>query len=177
MFPNTRLSLFSLVPALAFLALALPGRDDLSDAEVAHVAVTAGAIDAELGRLAGERATAPEVKRFAKTMVNDHTSVNEHAAALAEKLGVTPAENPVSRSLREEAAQVRAKLEKLSGVEFDRAYMDREVAYHEAVIAALEDVLIPTTENAELKAFLQKAVPTFRAHLQLAKQARDALTS
>lgn len=174
---RARLTVPFALPLLALLMAANPGPPDLSDAEVAHVAVTANSIDAELGRLALERGEAEEVKRFAETMVSVHTSVNEQAGALAEKLGVTPQANDVSRSLRKEATEVRERLEKLSGSAFDAAYIDREIAYHEAVIDAVENVLIPTTENEELKGFLQDVLPAFHGHLEMAKQARKALAS
>ena len=82
-------------------------------------------------------------------MVRDHSAVNEKAAALAKELGVTPRDNATSQSLLKGAAEARAPMEKLSGKEFDRAYITREIAYHQAVIDALDKVLIPTTENPQ----------------------------
>jgi len=152
-----------------------PAVPELTDAEVAHVAVSANAIDAELGRLAASRATSAEVVRFAQTMVADHEAVIGKAAALAKRLGVTPVDNAVSRSLQEGAAEARADLEMLQGSAFDRAYMEREVAYHAAVLEAIDGVLIPTTENAELKALLEAVRPAIAAHLEHARQVRAAL--
>src|SRR5262245_42219419 len=103
---------------------------DLSDPEVAHVAVTADNIDIDAAKFALTRTSNPAVKQFAQTMITDHTAVNEQAAALAKKLGVTPADNAVSQSLQSGAQQAHAALEPLHGRAFDRAYMDREVAYH-----------------------------------------------
>jgi putative membrane protein len=161
---------------LMVLALTLPATaraqsaaPDLSDPEVAHVAVTANTIDIEFAKLAQSRAKAPGVKQFATTMINDHTAVNEKASALAGKLGVTPKDNAVSQSLLQGAAEARKTIEPLEGSAFDRAYMEREVAYHQAVIDALDKTLIPTTSNAELKALLVQVRPNFVAHLAYAK--------
>ena len=130
-------------PASAWLALlfaaasATPGAGQeapqLSDAEIAHVAVTANAIDIDLAELAPSRASDDEVAAFARTMVVDHTAVNERAAALAGRLGVVPRDNAVSQSLLAGAEEARDDLEPASGSAFDRAYMEREVAYHQAV--------------------------------------------
>lgn len=155
---------------LPALAAAQAGSPDLSDPEVAHAAVTANTIDVELGELAQERARNPEVRRFAGMMVRDHTAVNERAAALAARLGVTPKDNPVSQSLQTGAKQARAKLDPLEAGAFDRAYIEREIAYHQAVLDALDDVLIPTTENGELKQLLVEVRPAIAAHLAYAKQ-------
>ena len=148
---------------------------NLADPEVAHVAVTANSIDVDLARFAQTRTQDVEVRKFAQTMITDHTAVNEQAAALAKKLGVTPADNAVSRSLLSGASDARKSLEPLHGAAFDRAYMDREVAYHQAVLDALDQILIPTTENAELRKLLQDVRPAIAAHLAHAKQLRAAL--
>lgn len=145
---------------------------DLSDPEVAHVAVTANTIDIELGRLVQARASNKDVRQFATTMATDHAAVNQRAAALAAKLNVTPKDNAVSQSLLKGAAEARKTIEPLKDGAFDRAYMDREVAYHQAVLDALDGLLIPTTTNAELKTLLTEVRGAIAAHLQYAKQVR-----
>jgi putative membrane protein len=150
---------------------------DLSDPEVAHVAVTANSIDVDLARFAQTRTRNAEVRQFATTMIADHTAVNAQAAALAGRLGVTPADNAVSQSLVSGAAQARTGLEPLRGPAFDRAYMDREVAYHQAVLDALDGLLIPTSSNADLRQLLVDVRPAFAAHLEHAKLIRSRLGS
>jgi putative membrane protein len=165
-----------------FLALSMPAglhaqaaSPKLSDPEVAHVAVTANSIDIDLAKLAQSRTSNPDVKQFASTMITDHSAVNAQATALATKLGVTPKDNAVSQSLLKGAAEARAAIEPLKGKAFDKAYIDREVAYHEAVIDALDKVLIPNTSNAELKKLLVDVRPAFEAHLAHAKNLQGAL--
>lgn len=150
---------------------------DLSDPEVAHVAVTANSIDIELARFAQSRARNDDVREFAATMIRDHTAVNAQARELASRLGVTPSDNAVSQSLQVGAAEARAALEPLHGTAFERAYMDREVAYHQAVLDALDELLIPTTSNADLRKLLVDVRPAFAAHLEHAKQIRSTLES
>lgn len=108
-------------------------------------------------------------------MIADHTAVNEQAAALAQRLGVTPQGNDVSASLRDDANAARAQLQALRGSAFDRAYMEREVAYHQAVLDALDTVLIPGASNAELKALLTGVRPAIVAHLEHARMLRASL--
>ena len=165
---------FRMFGAIAALAIAgsvaaQSATPDLTDPEVAHVAVTANSIDIELGKLAEQKAARAEVRDFARQMVTIHSAVNTQAAALARKLGVTPSDNAVSKSLQAGAATARAEIEKQSGARFDRAYIAREVAYHQAVLEALDGVLIPTTENAELKKLLVDVRPAILAHLAHAK--------
>ena len=161
--------------AFATLLHAQAPAPNLSDAEVAHVAVTANSIDIELGKLAQARTHNEAVKQFATTMITDHTAVNQQAGALAGRLGVSPKDNAVSQSLMSGASEARKNIEGLSGVAFDRAYMSREVAYHQAVLDALDGLLIPTTENAELKKLLVDVRPAIAAHLEHAQRVRNSL--
>ena len=108
----------------------------LGDAQIAHIAVTANAIDSSFGAMALTKARSQAVKDFAQTMVTDHGGVNRQAVELAQRLGVTPAENDVSRQLQAAADSARSAMEGLSGAAFDSAYMAREVAYHQAVLDA-----------------------------------------
>lgn len=151
---------------------AAPG---LSDPEVAHVAVTANSIDVDLARFAQARTRNAEVRRFAATMIADHSAVNAQAAALAGRLGVTPTDNAVSQSLQSGAAAARAALEPLQGAAFDRAYIDREIAYHQAVLDALDGLLIPTSSNADLKKLLVDVRPAIAGHLKHATMIRTQL--
>jgi len=175
-------SLPRVVPFLLSLAVcsglaAQSAPPKLSDPQVAHVAVTANSIDIELAKLAQSRTHNPDVKQFATTMITDHSAVNAQAAALAAKLGVTPEDNEVSQSLLKGAAEARAAIEPLKGIAFDKAYIEREVAYHQAVLDALDGLLIPTSSNAELNQLLVDVRPAIAAHLEHAKQLRTALVA
>ena len=103
-------------------------------------------------------------------MIGDHTAVNDQALALVKKLNVTPEDNATSKSLAEAADAERKKLAGLSGAAFDKAYVDNEVAYHKAVNDAASKTLIPSAQNAELKALLQNGLKLFQAHQQHAEQ-------
>jgi len=148
----------------------------LNDAQIAHVAVTANAIDSAAGEMARRKAQSRAVKDFAATMVTDHTGVNQQAVALATRLDVSPEDNDVSRQLRAGADSATADLDGTSGAAFDRAYMDREVAFHQAVLDALDRTLIPGAQNSELRQLLQDVRPAIAAHLERARRVRDGLT-
>lgn len=153
------------------------GAPALSDPQIAHIAVTANTIDVETAELAESRAESPDVQAFARTMITDHTAVNEQAAALAQRLGVTPEANQVSSSLQSDADAARSRLEGLDGAAFDRAYIDREVEYHQAVLDALDDTLIPAATNAELKGLLEQVRPAIQAHLDHARSLQSQLAA
>ena len=99
-------------------------------------------------------------------MISDHNAVITQAVALVKKLGVTPKDNAVSQKLSSDAEKTKKTLRSKSGKAFDKAYIDNEVAYHKTVIGAVEGLLIPETENKELKDLLQNVVPALKAHLE-----------
>jgi putative membrane protein len=147
-----------------------------TDPQIAAIVVAANQVDIDAGKLAESKGHKKEVKDFAKLMVANHTEVNQAAKDLVTKLHVTPEPNATSKSLQEGGNSNLASLKKLSGAAFDQAYMDHEVAYHQAVLDALDKTLIPSAKNAELKALLEKARPTFVTHLEHAKQVQAMLS-
>ena len=146
-----------------------------NDAQIAHIVVTANQVDIDAGKLAETKASSSDVKAFGKQMVTDHTGVNKSATALVTKLKVKPEDNPTAQSLKKGGQENIAHLRTLKGAAFDKAYVDHEVDYHQAVIDALDKTLIPSAQNAELKALLVKVRPAFVAHLEHAKQVQGEL--
>jgi len=168
----TRLVLAALLltPAMALAQAPKP-----TDAQIAHIAYTAGALDIAAGKQALSKSDNADVKAFANQMVRDHQAVNDKALALVKKLNVTPADNPTSQSLTKAAEVKRAELDKLSGSAFDRAYVANEVAYHRTVNGALKDTLIPNAQNAELKSLLGTGLTLFTAHQEHAEHLAQTL--
>src|SRR3954470_12663784 len=146
-----------------------------SDPQIAGIVVTANQIDIDAGKLAKSHTKNKEVSKFAQQMITDHTAVNKQAGALAKKLGVTPADSDVSKSLKSDAQKNLVNLKGLKGAAFDKAYTDHEVAYHQQVLDAIDKVLIPSAKNDELKALLVKVRPAFVAHLEHAKHLQASL--
>ena len=141
----------------------------LSDPEVAAVAVVANQIDIDYAMIAKKKSKNTEILRFAETMAKDHQSIIDQAVALVTKLGVTPKDNAVSKSLQAGAVTTKKMLHEKSGATFDKAYIDNEVAYHKAVVETVKAVLIPNSSNKELKGLLQSVMPLFITHLEHAE--------
>ena len=146
-----------------------------NDAQIAHIVVTANQVDIDAGKLAQKQAKSAEVKAFGKQMVTDHTAVNKQATDLAKKLGVKPEDNPTSQSLKSGGDAHVKKLKTLKGADFDKAYVDQEVTYHQAVLDAIDKTLVPNAKNAELKTLIEKVRPAIDGHLQHAKMVQAKL--
>jgi putative membrane protein len=169
------MKLKGIIAAAAVLAAGTAFAQAPNDAQIAHIVVTANQVDIDAGKLAEKKASSPDVKAFGKQMVTDHSAVNKQAKDLAKKLKVKPQDNPTSQSLAKGGKENIAKLKKLKGKEFDKAYIDQEVSYHQAVLDAIDKTLIPNAQNAELKGLIEKVRPAIQGHLDHAKQIQSKL--
>jgi len=172
---TTWTALFACVVLFGTPAISQESAPKLSDPEIASVAVTANQIDVDYGKIALEKSTNKAVRKFAQSMVDDHSNIIKQAVALAGKLGVTPKDNAMTQKLLDGAKATKSKLNSATGDDFDKAYIDNEVAYHEAVISAVKKVLIPQTDNDQLKNMLVKVGPLLESHLEMAKMAQAKL--
>jgi putative membrane protein len=171
-----RLRFASAAAALA-LSSAIATAEDAkpNDAQIAHIAYTAGQIDIKAAELALQKSKNKEVRDFAENMVHDHKAVNDQALALVKKLHVTPEDNDTSKALVKQADAKEAELKQLSGGAFDKAYAENEVAYHKTVNGALETILIPDATNPELKDLLMTGLKIFQGHEQHAEHLAQSL--
>jgi putative membrane protein len=122
-----------------------------------------GMAEVDLGKLAEQKSTNPQVKHFAQQMVNDHSAANEKLDALA-----SSKQAAIPKTLDASHQAERAKLEALSGNSFDKAYVESQVKDHEKAVALLEKE-ISSGQDADAKAFAQSVLPTIRHHLEEAR--------
>ncbi|SFV29871.1 putative membrane protein [Hyphomicrobium facile] len=160
---------------LAAVTAPVHAADKPSDAQIAHIAYTAGDLDIKAAQLALKKSKNADVRAFASDMVRDHQAVNDKALALVKKLGVTPEDNDTSKGLVEQSGEKQAELAKLSGQDFDKSYVDNEVAYHKTVNGALQSTLIPSADNGELKSLLQTGLKIFTGHMEHAEHLASTL--
>jgi putative membrane protein len=127
-------------------------------------AARGGMAEVEMGRVAVTKASNADAKQFGQRMVDDHGKANDELKALASKKNVTL---PTELSAKQKADV--ARLSKLSGAAFDRAYMTAMVADHNKDVAAFQHAA-NTAKDPELKAWAAKTLPTLQEHQKMAKE-------
>ena len=170
----------SLILAIALLiptALLVPAygvaanyKANLNDAQIAAIAVAANQVDINAGKAAESKSSNSEVKAFAHRMIADHTDVIKQATALVTKLKVTPEENTLSKSLRSDGEKNLDRLNKMDGKAFNKAYIYQEIAFHKQVLDVIDNTLLPSAKNEELKALLVKVRAAVSSHLDHAEK-------
>ncbi len=146
-----------------------------TDPQIAAIVVVANQVDIDAGKLARDKTGNKDVREFATLMVTDHSAVNKSASELVQKLKVAPEPNATSDSLQQGGDKNLAALKGLNGAAFDKAYVDHEVAYHKQVNGALETLLIPSAQNAELKRLLETGLKIFQGHEEHAEHVQSEL--
>lgn len=164
-----------ILPVFVVNVQAADKKNDLTDAEIAHIVVTANSVDIEAGNLAQEKASHMDVRGYAQRMIADHTASNKQAADLAKKFDLTPKDNAISQKLVQDAKANMERLQGLSDEEFNKAYIEGEIKLHTKVIEVADNKLVPSVENEELKTLLMQTHPTLVSHLQHAKELKDAM--
>jgi putative membrane protein len=168
--------------ALTTATAALPNATLRAQAEGPHDPTIVAIFDAtntadmETGALAQQQGASREVRDFGAMLVRDHRTVRQQGRDLAAKLGVTPTPPKDDQGAKDHATAM-ARLRGLKGAEFDRAFLQHEAAFHQAVIDAIQSTLLPAIDNPELKALVEKVAPAFQAHMQMAQELEKKASS
>lgn len=148
----------------------------LSDPNIVYILDQANASDSARGRLAETKGTSTDVKNFGRLMVGEHHALRQQGQQLAKKLNVTPQAPPNDQS----EAQAKTEMDSLNAVAkgkaWDKAYIDYEVNYHQAVLQTATKAL-DAAQNQELKDLIKKAAPVIQKHLDAAKKIQQKLGS
>ncbi len=160
-------------PATAAPSAAAQPAAALDDPTIVAIFDAANTWDMDASALASRKSRTPAVRDFAQMMVRDHKAARQLGRDLAQKLHVTPTPPGKDFALYQDHVKAMQTLRKTRGAAFDRAYIDHEVTYHQAVIDAVTTQLLPATQNADLKALETKVAPNFQAHLAAAKQVQQ----
>jgi putative membrane protein len=135
-----------------------------SEKEFLTNAARGSALEVQLGNLAQEKASSPDVKQFGERMSTDHSQLGQKLQQLASGLNFTP-----EQTLKPEQQAAVSRLEKLSGKAFDHEYMREMVSDHMKDISEFERASTQAT-NPDIKRFASEALPTLRDHLKMARE-------
>jgi len=140
----------------------------LDDATILAIFDQANAVDIYTGRLGAKYGSSDEIRALGRMVVSDHVAVQQMGRDLAKKIKVIPT-LPDNDSSVADYARVVAQLQSKTGADFDKAYLQYEVAYHQSVVDAIKGSLLPAISNPELKTLVKTVLPGFERHLAATK--------
>lgn len=139
------------------------------DADFAVEAGNGGMAEVEMGKLAATKATNPDVKKFGEMMVTDHTKANDELKALAKSKNITLPGAPGA-----DEQKMMDDLNKKTGKDFDKAYVDMMVDDHKKDVSKFQDAT-KNLKDADLKAFAVKTLPVLQMHLDAINKIHDSM--
>lgn len=162
------IALFSLLAAIP--AASAQTRANSNDAKFIDKMAVDGTAEVELGKLAEQKSSNPQVKTFAQRLVSDHTKANQQLMSIAQRDGATP-----PKSADKEHSALQARLAKLNGQAFDRAFVQAQVEDHQKDIRYLQQQA-QAVQDPNLKSFIRETLPVMQQHLQMAEQIENQVT-
>jgi len=171
--PHVRAGL--LVAAFIAATAGTAAANDLSDAEIIGIYSQVNSFDIETALLGQVLGASDDVRAIGQMVSVDHTGVRAAIHALAEEIGVVPVLPPARIAAARDHDDVIVALRTLEGAAFDAAYLQHEIAFHRAAIAAVEGLLLPEADNADLRVHFEAVLPAFYHHLEMNIDAADAL--
>ncbi|OJV39799.1 MAG: hypothetical protein BGO25_00780 [Acidobacteriales bacterium 59-55] len=136
----------------------------MMDKAFVREALEGGMAEVQLGQLALEKSSNPDVKQFAQKMVDDHTKLGSEMKQVAQQLGVKPPDKPSSK-----AKSTMTKLQALNGDAFDKAYIKDMVKDHQQDKKEFKQAGL-NTSNPALKDVISQGAQMIGQHLQLIEQ-------
>jgi putative membrane protein len=143
----------------------------MTDANVAAVAHAANMDEIQTSQVALRRSQNAQVREFAQMMITEHTAVDQQMMQMLQAKNMTPQPNAPAQAAMQATQATLANLNQRSGMDFDRAYMMHQVQAHRWTLTSLDQSLIPSTRDPEMKAFLSTRVrPAVAMHLESAQR-------
>jgi putative membrane protein len=149
--------------------------EPLADEQTVRILTTVNGGEIEQAKLAKQQAQDLRVKKFAETMIEEHTKANDKIIKLYKKEQLLPANSSVANDLADKGAQVLSSLNNVEGRDFDKTYIDAQVQQHQEALDMIDTRLIPSAENAQLKAALEDTKTMVEHHLDMARQLQSQL--
>ena len=134
-----------------------------------EAAAMGGMAEVEMGKLAQQKGSSQPVKDFGARMAQDHGKANEELKALATSKGIQ-----LPGGIDAEHQHKMERMQKLSGADFDKAYMKDMLADHKKDVSEFRKQA-KSAKDQDLKAFASKTLPTLEEHLKLAQQTEKAV--
>jgi putative membrane protein len=157
-------------PAKAQQSVQAKGKVSAGDRKFMMEAAQGGMTEVKLGQLAERRASSNSVKQFGQRMVRDHSKANAQLKQLAARRGVS-----VPQDIGAEHKAVYARLSRLSGPAFDRAYMQDMVEDHVKDVSEFREQS-KDAHDANVKAWAAKTLPTLQEHLRMARAINQSVS-
>jgi putative membrane protein len=140
-----------------------------TDGQIVEILTTINEGELDAAKMANKKAAQPEVKEFAKTMMAEHKKNKKDTKDLAKRLKIDIKKSDASKALKADAKNSNKSLKDAEKAGFDKAYIAQQMSMHEKALKTLDENLIPSAKNPDLKAHLERTRASVSTHLSHAQ--------
>ena len=144
--------------------------DRMTSGEILYVLQTINKGEISQAQLAMQRSQNPEVQQTAQLIIQDHLALQQRINQVADQTGAQLMETELSRTIADKASKARQDLMELSGEEFDRAFLEKQVTMHEMALQTAREDLLPDAMDPQVTQLLTNASQSLEHHLVTARQ-------
>ena len=148
----------------------------LSDGQIAMIASDVDKGEIAAAKMALTHAKSAKVRKFAQHMITAHTSVEQKLQAVLKAESITTADSSISQQLVTDGQSQADALRTNNGADFDRGYIAAQIAAHQAVLTLLDEKLLPSVKDAQLKAGLTETRLKVVDHIKMAQDVQSSLS-
>ena len=141
----------------------------LNDAQIAYAYFALNTADVELGELASRKTTEKVFLAYADRIVKEHKALDEKLLIPVKRQNLIPAESNVSKSIKEEKDKNIKRLSLLNGRQFEKEFLNFEIAFHQKALDIVQNILLKDATNEEIKSEIRRSKIILSGHLEGAK--------
>jgi putative membrane protein len=148
---------------------------ELTDEQILQITHTANLGEIAQAKLAQSKTRDARVRKLAAMMLKDHIAADAKGMGIAKRENLTPAPSATSTSIAGDVENATSTLRAQNGVAFDKGYVDTQVKEHQAVLEVIDQKLLPSAKDPDVRAFLAEVRPKIAMHLQHAQDLQSAM--
>lgn len=149
----------------------------LTDGQILEVAETVDKGEVQQAQAMQSKAQSSAVQQLAQHLIQDHQKNEQKIENVEQSAQVSPEESALSHDLQQTAQQTVQQIQQQPASEAERTFVNAQVSQHQKVLQLLNDRLIPSAINSDLKQRLEETRKMIEQHLERAKQVQEALSN
>lgn len=164
------------MPNQPMTTAAAEASEPMGSGEILQVLHTINDGEIKQAQLALQKSDDPQVQSTARMIIEDHSASNERITALTDTTGANLKPSPLSQGIQKQASKIEDELTGLSGAEFDRTYLQKQVELHEVALDTVRTELLPNARDPRVRRLLSETTPKLERHQQEAEESYASIS-
>lgn len=164
------------MPNRPMTSAAAEASERMDSGEILQVLHTINDGEIKQAQLALQKSDDPQVQATARMIIKDHSISNQRITALTDTTGANLKPSPLNQDIQAQASKIEDELTELSGAEFDRTYLQKQVELHEVALDTVRTELLPSAQDPRVRRLLSETTPKLERHQQEAEESYASIS-